>query len=146
MMTPRQRTAMFSSLRVDWATPRRLFAEMDREFHFECDVCATAETAACPLFMNDGALEAKWTGMCWMNPPYGRKLGDWVSKAWHAARDKGCTVVSLLPARTDTIWFHEYCLRAKEIRFLKGRLEFDDAKGKRAPFPTMIVIFGEPKA
>lgn len=73
-----------------------------------------------------------------MNPPYGRNIGLWV----HKAATCGATVVCLLPARTDTRWFHEYIYHKAEIRFLRGRLKFGDSKNS-APFPSMIVIFRE---
>ena len=75
------------------------------------------------------------------NPPYGRDLGAWVRKGYEEARKPGTKVVMLLPARTDTKWFHEFCVKG-EIKFLKGRLKFGDGKGT-APFPSMVVVFGE---
>jgi phage N-6-adenine-methyltransferase len=135
---------MMSSVRQDWATPRTLFEMLSKEFHFTLDVCATAETAVCEEFFFSEALERHWVpvvdGSVWCNPPYGRKIGDWVEKGYRESRGYG-TVVMLLPARTDTQWFHDYCLKG-EIRFLRGRLSFDDQKRKsRAPFPSMLVIF-----
>lgn len=88
-------------------------------------------------------LSQKWDGVCWCNPPYGRKVKDWVLKAEQSAKD-GAIVVMLLPARTDTKWFHDYILGKAEIRFLKGRLKFGGANNS-APFPSMIVIFGNTK-
>lgn len=136
-----------SSVRMDWATPRALFEMLDREFHFRLDVCATSKTATAPRYIDkaEDALAQDWGNLvanepCWMNPPYGRKLGDWVEKAYREAQ-LGTTVVCLLPARTDTRWFHDYCMKS-EIRFLRGRLSFDDQAGRgRAPFPSMIVVF-----
>lgn len=136
---------MMSSIRSDWATPRQLFEMLDREFHFTLDVCATAETAVCGECFTTGALERHWVpvkdGAVWCNPPYGRKIGDWVEKAYRESRGYG-TIVMLLPARTDTSWYHDYCLKG-EIRFLRGRLSFDDKPHRqgRCPFPSMIVIF-----
>jgi len=138
---------MMSSLRHDWATPRALFHVLDEEFHFTLDVCATAETAVCEEYFSEGALDRLWVpvndGAVWCNPPYGRRIGDWVEKAWResCSLHRGISIVLLLAARTDTQWFHEYCLKG-EIRFLRGRLSFDDQKLRgRAPFPSMIVIF-----
>lgn len=137
---------MFSSLRQDWATPRTLFEMLDREFNFQLDVCATAETACAPRWIHKGedALRQDWEALAagqaiWMNPPYGRKVGDWVEKAYRTSTH-GATVACLLAARTDTSWFHDYCLKA-EIRFLRGRLCFDDKRKGRCPFPSMIVVF-----
>lgn len=130
--------AMFSSQTDMWATPQGFFDELDREFHFDCDVCAIPENAKCRKFFTpaqDG-LKQEWKGICYMNPPYGRAIGKWVQKAAESAT----TVVCLLPARTDTKWFHEYIYGKAEIRFIKGRLKFGDERNS-APFPSMVVIF-----
>jgi len=134
----------FLSQRGDWETPQELFDELDHEFGFDLDACATKENAKCPIFFSpdDDALKLDWRGVVWMNPPYGREIGLWVAKAFESAL-LGATVVCLLPARTDTRYFHSFCggseLVHAEIRFIKGRLHFD-GKGP-APFPSMIVIF-----
>lgn len=138
---------MMSSIRTDWATPRQLFEMLHHEFDFVLDVCATAQTALCGRWIHKGedALSQNWEtlslgGSIWMNPPYGRKVGHWIEKALRESATS--TVVCLLPARTDTSWFHDYCLKG-EVRFLRGRLYFDDnhSPGSRAPFPSMLVIF-----
>lgn len=137
---------MFSSETPEWETPQDLFNKLDAEFHFTLDVCATAENAKCKRFytkVEDG-LSKPWMGeKCWMNPPYGREISKWIKKAHFATQEMnhGC-VVCLLPARTDTKWFHNYIYKNKnvEIRFLKGRLKFGNSKNS-APFPSMIVIF-----
>lgn len=129
---------MFSSQTDMWTTPQGFFDELDREFHFDCDVCAIPENAKCRKFFTpaqDG-LKQEWGGVCYMNPPYGRAIGKWVQKA----AESSATVVCLLPARTDTKWFHEYIYGKAEIRFIKGRLKFGDGKNS-APFPSMVVIF-----
>nr|DAL19017.1 MAG TPA_asm: DNA N-6-adenine-methyltransferase [Caudoviricetes sp.] len=134
---------MFSSKTDLWATPQELFDELDKEFHFELDVCATPENAKCRKFYTkeqDG-LAQPWTGLVWCNPPYGREIGQWVRRAFFAAV-AGATVVMLLPARTDTRWFHEYIYGKAEVRFIRGRLKFGDARNS-APFPSMVVIFGK---
>jgi phage N-6-adenine-methyltransferase len=133
---------MMSSLREDWATPERLFRVLDAEFHFDLDVCADPTNAKCKAYItrDQDALSTAWGRLtCWMNPPYGRKIGDWIAKAYRASQS-GSTVVCLIPARTDTSWWHEFCLKG-EIRFLRGRLTFDDAKQGRCPFPSAIVVF-----
>lgn len=142
-------SGMMSSIRQDWATPRVLFDMLDREFHFTLDVCADEKNAKCPYFFDRGSLDRDWTpprgGAAWCNPPYGRKIGDWISHAYREFQALRCkTVVLLLPARTDTQWFHDYCLKG-EIRFLRGRLYFDDDPKARAPFPSMVVIFRSPQ-
>jgi len=129
---------MFSSKTDMWATPQDLFDKLNAEFGFETDVCAIASNAKCKNYYTpeiDG-LKQEWTGNCWCNPPYGREIGKWVEKA---ATSKAMTVM-LIPARTDTKWFHDYIYNKAEIRFLKGRLKFGGAQNS-APFPSMIVVF-----
>lgn len=136
---------MFSSQSDMWETPQDLFDKLNEEFHFNLDVCAIASNAKCAAFYSpeQNGLIQPWYGRCWCNPPYGRQVGKWVKKAYDTAYIDGNLVVMLLPARTDTKWFHEYIYGKAEIRFLKGRLKFGSSKNS-APFPSMIVIF-EPK-
>lgn len=134
---------MFSSKTDMWETPQDLFDKLNSEFNFTLDACAIPENAKCKVFFTpeqDG-LSQPWVGTVWCNPPYGREIVKWVEKA-HVARMCGNTVVMLLPARTDTKWFHEYIYNKKyvEIRFIQGRLKFGGSKNS-APFPSMIVIF-----
>lgn len=136
-----QENVHFSSRTDLWATPQSLFDELNAEFRFSCDVCATVDNAKCPVFYTsecDG-LAQEWRGVCWMNPPYGRHIGRWVRKAYESSLC-GATVVCLIPARTDTNWWHEYVAKADETRFVRGRLRFGDATAS-APFPSAIVIF-----
>jgi phage N-6-adenine-methyltransferase len=130
----------FSSKSHTWETPQDLFDKLDQEFHFQLDVCALPENAKCKRYINpaENGLKHEWREICWMNPPYGREIGKWVRKAYESAR-AGATVVCLVPARTDTSWWFDYCAKA-EIRFIKGRLKFGDS-GNAAPFPSAIVIF-----
>lgn len=133
---------MFSSQSDMWETPQDLFDKLNDEFHFNLDVCATVDNAKCAAFYSpeqDGLIQS-WHGNCWCNPPYGRQVSKWVKKAYDTAYVDGNLVVMLLPARTDTKWFHEYIYGKAEIRFLKGRLKFGSSKNS-APFPSMIVIF-----
>lgn len=132
---------MFSSKSDMWETPQDFFDKTNEEFHFTCDVCAIPENAKCEKFFTPeiNGLKQEWTGVCWCNPPYGRKIGLWVEKAY-VASTRGATVVMLLPARTDTKWFHEYIYNKAEIRFIKGRLKFGNSK-TAAPFPSMVVIY-----
>ena len=131
----------FSSATDVWATPRELFRLLDDEFHFTLDVCALPENATCARYFtpDDDGLRQEWEGVIWMNPPYGRGIDRWLKKAWDAATH-GATVVALLPARTDTRWWHQYVMQASEVRFLKGRLRFGNAQ-HCAPFPSCIAIF-----
>ena len=129
---------MFSSKTDLWETPQDLFDKYDAIYHFETDVCALTENAKCKRFFTpemDG-LKQEWTGVCWCNPPYGRQIGKWVEKAVKSF----ATVVMLLPARTDTKWFHDWVLPYGKIEFLRGRLKFGGCDNP-APFPSMIVIF-----
>ncbi len=131
----------FSSNTDLWSTPDSLFAELTAEFAFTLDVCATAENAKCAAYFtkDDDGLRQSWTGTCWMNPPYGRDIGKWVRKAFESSGE-GATVVCLIPARTDTAWWHDYVTKADEVRFVRGRLHFGDARNS-APFPSAIVVF-----
>lgn len=135
----------FSSATEEWETPPELFEQLAQEFGFELDVCATADNAKCDRFFDKAAdgLSQEWTGVCWMNPPYGDAIGDWMSKA-HASADEGATVVCLVPARTDTNWWWDHA-RFGEVRFLRGRLRFVGAESS-APFPSAVVILGRPQS
>lgn len=134
---------MFSSKTDLWETPQEFFDKLDAEFHFTIDVCALPENAKCDKFYTpeQNGLAQSWNGVCWCNPPYGRRIGEWVRHAWQASA-AGNTVVMLVPARTDTRWFHEYIYGKErvEVRFVKGRLKFGGCKNS-APFPNMVVIF-----
>ncbi len=136
----------FSSQTDMWETPQNLFDELNAKHHFTLDVCATAENAKCHHYFSpevDGLSKDWKDNICWMNPPYGREIGKWVKKAWESShidwQHKGATVVCLLPARTDTAWWHDYCIKG-EITFIRGRLKFGGHKNS-APFPSAIVIF-----
>jgi phage N-6-adenine-methyltransferase len=130
----------FSSKTDDWATPQDFFDELDKEFRFTLDPCADDLNHKCKKYFTreDDGLSQDWSGhRLFMNPPYGREIGKWVKKASEVA---GGVVVCLLPARTDTRWFHDYIYGKSEVRFIKGRLKFGGSKNS-APFPSMIVIF-----
>lgn len=130
---------LFSSNKENWETPQWLFNKLDQEFKFTIDVCADITNNKCNRYYTeiDNGLIQDWAGeTVWCNPPYGRKIGDWVKKA---AKSQA-TVVMLLPARTDTRWFHEYIYNKAEVRFIKGRLKFGTSLNS-APFPSMIAIF-----
>lgn len=134
----------FSSKTDLWSTPQALFEELDKEFHFDLDVCATPENAKCNRFYTkeDDGLKQPWDGdAIWCNPPYGRQVGKWCAKA-EASWREGRTVVMLLFSRTDTKWFHNHILGKAEIRFLKGRIKFGGSPNN-APYPSMVVVFGK---
>ena len=127
-----------------WSTPQGLFDALDAEFHFTTDVCADASNAKCAHYFSpaqDG-LRQRWEGTVWCNPPYGAEISRWVQKAFEASL-YGATVVCLLPARTDTRWWHQYVLPCAEIRYLPGRQRFGES-GNSAPFPSAVVVFRPP--
>ena len=135
---------MFSSATDNWSTPQDFFDKLNDEFHFTLDVCADENNHKCEHYYTkeiDGLIRP-WVGTVWCNPPYGRKIGEWVRRAHFSSHIGSATVVMLLPARTDTRWFHEYIYNKPntEIRFIKGRLKFGGCKNS-APFPSMVVIF-----
>lgn len=140
--------ALFSSAKQNWETPQWLFDELNEEFGFELDAAADESNCKCPHFLSEGddALCFSWADLVssvWLNPPYGRGAGEWVRKA-HEESQRGATVVCLLPARTDTAWFHDHVYGRADIRFLRGRLKFVGATSP-APFPSMIVVFRPPE-
>lgn len=141
---------MFSSATDQWATPQGFFDKLNEEFHFTLDVAADETNHKCDRYYDkhiDGLLQP-WHGQprsqthntVWRNPPYGREIDKWVEKAYNESQ-LGATIVMLLPARTDTKWFHDYIYGKAEIRFVRGRLKFGDSKNS-APFSSMVVIFG----
>lgn len=132
----------FSSATEMWATPDEFFKKYDAVYGFKTDVCASPENAKCSSFFTkeqDG-LSQEWSGVCWMNPPYGRTIKEWMRKAYESSLD-GATVVCLVPARTDTAWWHEYAIKG-DIEFIRGRLKFGGHKNS-APFPSAIVVFNK---
>ena len=133
---------MFSSKTPEWTTPQDLFDRLNEKYHFNLDPASTDENAKCRnhYTLSDDGLTKSWgvyTVFC--NPPYGREIGKWVEKAYNESIKPNTIVVMLLPARTDTKWFHNYCVKGK-IEFIKGRLKFGGCKNS-APFPSMIVVF-----
>lgn len=142
---------MFSSKTDQWETPQDLFDELDKEFDFNLDPCADSNNCKCPMYFTkeEDGLFQDWGGYrTFCNPPYGRNItGKWVKKAHDTLKSAWnykyrTLVVMLIPARTDTKWFHEYIYNKEnvEVRFLKGRLKFGESKNS-APFPSMVVIF-----
>lgn len=135
---------LFSSKTDQWATPQWLYDELNKKFNFNLDPCADETNYKCEKYFNkeQNGLLQDWGGqrvLC--NPPYGREIGKWVQKAHDESKKPETLVVMLIPARTDTKWFHEYIYQKAAIRFLRGRLKFGDSKNS-APFPGMVVIFG----
>ena len=137
-------SVMFSSSSDEWETPQDFFDRLNRTYQFTLDVCATPSNAKCARYFTkaEDGLSQPWEGTCWMNPPYGREIGLWIKKTYESGLEAGTVVVCLLPARTDTRWWHEYVIpHAKNIEFIRGRLKFS---GKApAPFPSALVVFGQ---
>jgi len=141
---------LYSSLSGEWRTPQGLFNELDREFDFNLDPCASTDSAKCGIFFGpkENGLATSWRlfgepSRAFVNPPYGRQIGAWIKKGYEESLD-GTLVVMLLPARTDTAWWHDYVMKATEIRYIRGRLHFLDEWGLDrgpAPFPSCVVIF-----
>lgn len=154
MMSRLNTDLMFSSKSDEWETPQDFFDELDKEFHFTLDPCSTHENTKCEKHYTreDNGLHQSWAGeTVFMNPPYGREIAKWVKKAYYSSLEPNTTVVCLIPSRTDTKWFHDYCMKG-EIRFIRGRLKFQNRmlpswredgshKISPAPFPSMVVIF-----
>lgn len=139
--------ACLSSQDMAWETPQDFFDELNKKFYFTLDPCATPETAKCKKFYTkeDDGLKQNWGGeTVFCNPPYGSEIKKWVKKCSEEANNLNyCTkVVMLIPARTDTKWFHDYIYNkvGVSIKFIKGRLKFGNSKNS-APFPSMLVIF-----
>jgi phage N-6-adenine-methyltransferase len=130
----------FSSKTDLWATPQEFFDKYNALYGFNLDVCANQDNAKCSNFFSieDNGLEQEWRGSCWMNPPYGREIIHWIRKAYESSLC-GATVVCLVPARTDTKWWHEYAMKG-DIEFIKGRLKFGNSKNS-APFPSAVIVF-----
>jgi len=135
---------MFSSATGNWATPKDFFQKLDWRFGpFDLDPCASAQNTKCSNFFTEAedGLSKDWAGFTsFVNPPYGRGIDKWIEKAYLSAKKNGTKVVMLIPARTDTKYWHDYVMKASEIHFVKGRLKFGDSKNC-APFPSAVVVF-----
>ena len=139
---------IFSSNTDEWSTPQALFDVLDAEFGFTLDPCALPCSAKCERYFTpeDDGLAKDWDGVVFMNPPYGRDIGAWVEKAWSESL-RGATVVCLIPARTDTAYWHDFVMKADEVRFIRGRLHFGgdhERTAHNAPFPSAVVVFRPP--
>jgi phage N-6-adenine-methyltransferase len=131
---------LFTSNTDNWSTPQDFFDKLNAMFDFQLDVAANADNAKCKKFFTkeDNGLIQEWSNRNWMNPPYGRAIGEWVKKADAEAKKRKLTV-ALLPARTDTKWFQDYCQKWHYV-FVRGRVKFGG--GNSAPFPSVVVYFG----
>ncbi len=141
-------SSLFSSKNMCWCTPQDFFDKLDKEFHFKLDAAATDKSAKCRMYFDsekDG-LSQSWNcgGAVFCNPPYGREISKWVAKAYNESKIVNYPIVLLVPARTDTRYFHDYIYGKSEIRFICGRLKFTDEEGRtrnNAPFPSMLVVY-----
>ena len=142
-MADNKHAVHFSSATDQWATPQATFDKLNVIFNFETDVCADADNAKCPAYYTEqmNGLAQEWHGVCWMNPPYGRDIKHWIKKAYDSCKENNATVVCLIPARTDTQYWHDFCVKG-EIFYIKGRLKFGDATNS-APFPSAVVVLGQ---
>jgi site-specific DNA-methyltransferase (adenine-specific) len=123
---------MFSSVKVSYSTPIEIYNALNKEFNFNDDPCPLSDNSIEGLLKN-------WGTSTFCNPPYGHNIDKWLSKGYLEAQ-QGKTVVFLIPSWTDTKWWHNYVMKATEIRFIKGRLKFGNSKNS-APFPSCIAIF-----
>ena len=135
--------ACLSSKTDQWTTPQDFFDKLNDEFHFTLDPCADETNHKCDLFFTkeQNGLSKDWGGYSvFCNPPYGREISKWVQYSYEQSKKPNTTVVMLIPARTDTRYFHDYIYGKAEIRFIRGRLKFGQAT-QGAPFPSMVVVF-----
>lgn len=140
------REVMFSSKTDQWATPNSFFAEIDKEFHFTLDPCADEFNHKCDKWygVESNGLLQDWGGYrVFCNPPYGREIIKWVRKAYYESHKDNTLVCMLIPARTDTKYFHDYIQHRAEVRFIRGRLKYGSSENA-APFPSMLVIWRAP--
>ena len=135
--------ALYSSRSEEWPTPQTFYSQLDAEFDFNLDPCATKQNAKCARYftrIQDGLVQDWGTNRVFCNPPYGKHMRDWARKCYVASQ-QGATVVLLAHARTDTRWFHDWVYgKAHEIRFIKGRLRFGDG-AYSAPFPSLVAVY-----
>ena len=144
-MNKETQKTMFSSKTGNWGTPQEFFDKLNWRFGpFDLDPCASPHNTKCANFYTEAedGLSKDWSGhVCFVNPPYGRGIDKWIEKGYNTAKDGDSRVVMLIPARTDTKYWHSYVMKASEVYFLKGRLKFGNSVNP-APFPSAIVVFG----
>tara|TARA_B100001094_G_scaffold185729_1_gene179927 strand:- start:6133 stop:6606 length:474 start_codon:yes stop_codon:yes gene_type:complete len=143
-MDKNTQVVMFSSKTGNWATPQEFFNKLDWRFGpFDLDPCASTHNTKCANFYTEAedGLTKDWSGhISFVNPPYGRGIDKWIKKAYESSQTPDTKIVMLIPARTDTRYWHDYVMKASEIYFVKGRLKFGDSKNS-APFPSAVVVF-----
>jgi len=135
---------MFSSSTGEWSTPQAFFDRLNWRFGpFDLDPCAQGNNAKCTKFFTEqeDGLAQDWGGYtAFVNPPYGRGIDRWIKKAYEESLEEDTRVVMLIPARTDTKYWHKYVMKAAEIHLVRGRLKFGDSTNS-APFPSAVVVF-----
>lgn len=132
---------LFSSEKMDWGTPQDLFNKLNQKYNFTVDVASNDQNYKVKKHYTkkENGLKQNWSGeRVWCNPPYGREIGKWLEKAYNTK----CLAVFLIPARTDTKWFHDFVYKKPNVtyEFIRGRLKFEGGKTS-APFPSMIVVY-----
>jgi phage N-6-adenine-methyltransferase len=144
MMNKNDIKTMFSSESNEWATPMDFYNKLNNLYGpYNLDPCSTPQNAKCQYHftVEDDGLTQDWSGRnVFMNPPYGKEIGKWIAKAYEESRKQNTTVTCLIPSRTDTKYWHDYCMKADKVLFVKGRLKFGSAKNA-APFPSAVIIF-----
>lgn len=137
----------FESAKQEWTTPQGMFESLSNHYKFDFDLAADETNHKCDNYFSaeDNALTQEWKGRCWLNPPYGSKganrLAKWVEKAYNESKDGSCSVTMLIPARTNTSWWGQFCMNASEILFVIGRPKFGGAI-HGLPQPLALVTFG----
>ena len=135
---------MFSSKSKEWVTPQHFFDKLNKRFGpFTLDPCANSSNYKVMKHFTEkeNGLEQDWGGhIVFMNPPYGRAIKDWIKKAYEESRKENTMVIALIPARTDTRYWHNYVLKANDLYFVKGRLKFGNGENS-APFPSAVAVF-----
>lgn len=143
-MNKETQVVMFSSKTGEWSTPQDFFDKLNWRFgEFDLDPCADCANTKCANFFTEAedGLSKSWEGFTsFINPPYGRGMDRWIQKAYQESRKEDTRVVMLIPARTDTKYWHQYVMKADEVYFVKGRLKFGDSENS-APFPSAVIVF-----
>lgn len=136
--------AMFSSKSNEWSTPQKFYDKLNNSFGpFTLDPCSDGQNNKTDNYFTkeQNGLSQDWSGnKVFMNPPYGREIKDWLKKAYEEGQKPNTTVVCLIPARTDTKYWHNYVMKAQAVYFVKGRLKFGDSNNS-APFPSAVIVF-----
>lgn len=141
---------MFSSKKEDWETPQLLFDELNKKYKFNWDLASSDANTKCVnhFTVDDDSLSQDWSaleGNLWLNPPYGRELKHWVKKAYESSINRDGALVMLIPSRTDTSYWHDYIFDKAQIKFIRGRLKFENggAASQPAPFPSALIVYGK---